>query len=113
MSARRNTPLKLQILPGLAEAAPLEASALGLTLSGLVAILVWNDAVKPAALVPVKAHARLSRVALSCSLRRPQRALASAAAHRLDMSLNAYLEALLAARLGRGGRDLTVRRRRD
>lgn len=99
-AARPNVPLKLKLLPHLARDLRPAASALGQTTSGLVAILVWNDHMQPDRTLTALPRSRtLVRVAMPCSLRRTHAGLARRRARAQRLSLNAYLEALIAARL--------------
>lgn len=99
---RANLPLNLKMLPHLADALPNYAKAVGLTASGVLSVLVWNDSVRPnRTLTALPRERRLKRASITCSLRTPQRKLARTRARTQRMSLNAYLEALLAIHLAR------------
>jgi hypothetical protein len=106
---RPNLPLRLVLIPHLAAALPAQAARLGLTVSTLLAILAWNDHVRPAPVLPrPAAHPKLSRSAISCSLRQPIRRIAAASARSRRLSLNGYLEALVDAYLRRRSAHLTI-----
>jgi hypothetical protein len=107
--ARSSTPLNLKVLPSLAQKFPARAAGYGLTPSGLLSLLVWNDGLHPnPALAALAQDAKLVRQSLSCSLRTTQMAIARRRARAQSLSLNAYLEALIAALLARRPGPLTV-----
>ena len=86
----------------LVESFPARAASLGLPTGALLAALVWNDHVRPdRTLIALEKTPKLARLPLSCSLRNPQRALAMRRAREQRLSLNAYLEALIAAQVAR------------
>ncbi len=104
-----NYPIKLAVRPDLEAAARPRARMLGQTVSGLISILVWNDHVAPRpGLAPLPNPQKLIRVDLTISLRVDLRAIAEESARAQVMSLNAYLEALLAADLSQPDRNLTI-----
>lgn len=104
-----NLSLRLKLHPELARHVQPLASAYGLATATLVAILIWNDTLRPDyALAQVAGPVRLARVPFSCSLRATHRALAARRAREQKLSLNAYLEALIAAQLARGRAPLVV-----
>jgi hypothetical protein len=95
--ARANPPLSLKVLPPLEEKFPARAASLGLGTSTLLAALVWNDALAPGrTLQALDASRVLKRRPLGVSLRAPIKRLARQRARALGLSLNAYLEALIA-----------------
>lgn len=99
---RSNPPFTLKLLPGLASVAPRRAAGYGLPFSAFVAALVWNDALRPdRALAALPREGKIVRQPLACSLRAAQRRLARKRAREQHISVNAYLEALIAAQLAR------------
>jgi hypothetical protein len=97
---RRNSPLSLRLLPEIAEAAPLRAAGYGLPFSSFAAVLVWNDTLRPArALAALPRTGKIVRQPVSCSLRGPLLRFARRRAREQAMSVNAYLEAIIAAQL--------------
>lgn len=107
--ARPNTPISLKLRPDLAARAQPAARRLGLTFSALVSILAWNDHLRPdPSLQRILDNPRLSRVGISCTLRPPIRRQAQASARSRNLSLNAYLEALVEAYLRRRRGAVTI-----
>ncbi len=101
--------LNIKLLPALAAGAPREAEDYGLTVSALVSILVWNDSLKPdRALCAIPSAGKLVRAHLGCSLRTEHFRRARARAKTQHMSVNSYLEALIAAQLARPASALVV-----
>jgi hypothetical protein len=98
----------LTLLPELAAGLRQSVVEHGLDLAILVALLVRNDVLAPAALV-AQPPAKLSRVAVSCSMRAPTLRLAARGAKRCGLSRNAYLEALIAAHLAEAGPLMVLR----
>ena len=93
----------LKVIPSLAAAVAKDSQSLGLSVTALVAVLVRNDAIAPAELAQVPPE-KYSRVVVQCSLRAEIRRLAKRGAARSQLpTINAYIEALLAARVKRGG----------
>lgn len=90
----------LTLLPELAAGLRERAPELGLDLAVLVAILVRNDAIAPAALAALPAG-KMAREKVSCSMRTPILRLADRGARRCGLTRNAYLEALVAELLER------------
>lgn len=104
-----NYPIKLAVLPSIATDAGARAERVGLTVSGLLGALVWNDSLAPnPRLQPLPSPAKRTREPVTCSLRRDLRPLAERRALQLDMSLNAYLEALLEVDLRNPCAELTL-----
>lgn len=109
--ARSSTSIGLKLLPEVAKAFPPSAGALGLAPSVLLAVLVRNDGIRPDRKLQALLQApRLVRQQLSCSLRSGQMAIARRRARQQGLSLNAYLESLIAAHLARPASDLLVLR---
>jgi len=101
--------MNLKVLPAIAGSFPQRAAGLGMTAAGLVAALVWNDQVKPnRKLRALDAPARLVREPIGVSLRGPLRQLAEQRAREQQLSLNAYLEALMQAQLQRPAAPLVI-----
>lgn len=95
--------------PDLAEGFPARAAGYGLATGGLLAALVWNDYFQPDwDLDPIDMPRKHARSPLSCSLRAKQRAQAKVRSKQLSMSLNAYLEALIAAEMARPPGELVI-----
>ena len=107
--ARANSPLNLSLRRDLAAKVPDRVAVLGQTVSGWMAILVWNDSLRPnpkiAALVNDTPEIRVD---IGCSLRAPLRAMATTQARKAGLSRNASLEALVAADLANPRSDLVV-----
>ncbi len=104
-----NYPVKLAVRSELKTGARPRAEKLGQTVSGLLAILVWNDNLRPnRSLEPLANPERVTRVDLTVSLRAGIRTLAERTACSREMTLNSYLEALLAADLMAPDRDLVI-----
>ncbi|MES2696915.1 MAG: hypothetical protein V4773_25845 [Verrucomicrobiota bacterium] len=107
--ARANLPINLKLLPSLGDHFSKRALAYGMTTSGLLAAAVWNDHLKPdRKLVALEAPRKLKRVEDSVTLRLPLKRLAKARARAQGLSLNAYVEALIAAHLARPLAPLVV-----
>jgi hypothetical protein len=97
------------VQPEIATNFPKRAAMLGLLPSALLSILVWNDMVRPTrSLRQLATSRKLVRAPYSISLRSAKRALAVRRAREQKLSLNAYLEALMATELGRPDMDLPV-----
>ena len=95
-----NLSLRLKLRPDLVQDFPAYAQARGMGTSTLLGLLVWNDSVRPnPGLTQIAGLARFARAPLSCSMRGHQRVLAARRARELSLSLNAYLESLIAAQL--------------
>jgi len=108
-SVPANYPIKLAVLPSIAAEVGPRAERVGLTVSGLLGALVWNDALAPnPRLQPLPGPAKRTREPVTCSLRRDLRPLAERRTLQLDMSLNAYLEALLEMDLRNPYAELTL-----
>ena len=104
-----NYPLKLAVRPDLQAGARPGAERVGMTVSGLVGVLVWNDHLRPNYdLAALPNPEKVTRVDLTISLRRPLREFAEQGARSRRMSLNAYLEALLAAHLDKPAGALII-----
>jgi hypothetical protein len=109
VAARRTSPFTLRLLAEVAQAAPFRAAAYGLPFSTYLAVLVWNDALQPVAtLAALPRTGKIVRQPLSCSLRAPHLRIARRRARELAISVNAYLEALIAAQLARPRAPLVV-----
>ncbi len=109
-----NHPIKLAVLPSIAADVGPRAERVGLTVSGLLAALVWNDSLVPnPRLQPLPSPARRTREAVTCSIRKDLRPGAERRARQLGMSFNAYLEALLEMDLRAPYADLTLFALRD
>lgn len=93
-SLARDTPL--QLLPAIAHGAELRAGRLGLPMSGYVAILVWNQAHAPVPVERTPDSRELARVRVGCYFRREIAPLARSGAKSAKLSVNAYVEALIA-----------------
>lgn len=107
--ATRNFSLRLKLRPDLAEGFSDHAAVFGLAASTLLAVLVWNDSIRPdRSLVALPRAPKLARAPLTCSLRKRHRALAATRSREQDMSLNAYLEALIAKSAKRPSGPLIV-----
>lgn len=96
-SSARDNPLK--VLPEIAEKAPLRAAQIGERVSGYVATLIWNYAQAPWKVAQERDAPDLVRVKLPCYLRKGVGDLAEKLAGENRLSLNAFVEALLAADL--------------
>ena len=97
---RSNSPFTLKMLPEIAAAAPQHAAEYGLAFSTFAAVLVWNDTLRPnRALAALPRTGKIVRQPVSCSLRGPLLRFARRRSREQAMSVNAYLEALISARL--------------
>lgn len=94
--SRKNS---LRVLPAIAEQFPKRAAQMNQSVSGLVAVLVWNYAQRPTPLESEKTPRDLARVNLPCSWRRGMRALVRELAAAARLSPNAFVEVLLANEL--------------
>jgi hypothetical protein len=106
--ARANPPINVSLRRDLAAKVPDRVTALGQTVSGWLAILVHNDGVRPHRdLAALANDTREVRVDLGCTLRGKLRDDATRQAEAVQLSRNAYLEAIVAADLATGG-PLTI-----
>lgn len=102
-----HTPLKL--LPDIAKAAPVRATQLHLPFSSYVALLIHNHERHPVRLRALPAAPDLVRVHVPCSWRAGLRPLASRLAKDAGLSVNAFVETLIANELLSPERDFTIR----
>ncbi len=102
-----HTPLKL--LPEIAKAAPARAKSLNLAFSTYVALLIENQHRHPVRLRALPAATDLVRVHVPCSWRAGLRPLASRLADQAGLSVNAFVEALIANELLSPERDFVIR----
>lgn len=108
MSAARSH-LNLKLLPELAAKFPRYASAFDLPPSTVLGILVWNDSINPDRTLEALAPSpRLNRIGIGCSLRAARRRVALQRSREQKLSLNAYLEALIASHLARSRGALVI-----
>jgi len=102
----RRTPLKL--LPKIAEKVPARAAQLNLSVSGYIAILLWNQKQAPAVLAVEPDSPRMIRVNVGISWRKGLRVLTQQVAKDAGLSANALAEALIARDLRSGQTSLTI-----
>ena len=106
----RNTPIK--VLPELAENAPRRAAQLNLSVSGYIAILIWNQAQSPVPVEAEPASPQMTRVNLPFSWRKGLRLIIRQQAAASKLSANAFVEALIARDLRAPNTPLTILIRR-
>ena len=103
----RNAPLKLN--PDTVLAVRARAERLHLTVSGYVAILVWNQGLSREAFDTIdQSEPRLIRVELALSLRGKASALALKGARAAKLPVNRYLAALIARDLAHPRAPLVI-----
>lgn len=90
----RKTPLKL--LPKIEEKVSPRATQLNLSVSGYIAILLWNQRQAPVRLHAEPDSPQMTRVDLGLSWRRGLRSIAAQLAKDSGLSVNALTEALIA-----------------
>lgn len=103
------TPLRLR--PAIAQAAQARSKQLRQTVSGYVAILVNNHEEAPVALEAQGADEKLARVNVGMSWRSDLRKRTARLAREAKLSINAFVEALIAADLLSPDQDLVIRGR--